>query len=102
MQSAIDMITGVLLLEIISSSTCEARNFECTDSSALQIAEQSRLRSSTFWTGEPLRKSWAPPCHLTLDFANHTGGWHDTIRVHGTGSPQSPHGREWNSASDGH
>ncbi|MEW4489903.1 thioredoxin family protein [Thalassoglobus sp. JC818] len=72
-QSTIEIIIGVLLL-FVTSSSCDAQHFECTDRAAIEIAEQSRFRSSTFWTGKELQKSWSPPCRLDLNLANHSGG----------------------------
>ena len=50
------------------------QNFVGHDRELIEVAEQARLTSAQFWTGQPLPGDWSFPCPITVRSASHSGG----------------------------
>ncbi|HWL10082.1 MAG TPA: hypothetical protein VNQ76_16875 [Planctomicrobium sp.] len=65
------------------SSIASAENFICNDAIVINAAEQARLRSARFWSGNPLPGNWSYPCVITCQIRPHEGGGQTQFRFAG-------------------
>jgi hypothetical protein len=57
---------ALLLAPVLVSVPAWAGNFRCDDAELTRAAEQARVRSACFWTGQPLPADWAVACPVVV------------------------------------
>ncbi|WP_437229187.1 thioredoxin family protein [Planctomicrobium sp. SH661] len=68
---------------IIVSDTHSGENFRCADAEMQRVAEQARIRSARFWTGNDLPGAWSSPCPIQFSYTNHAGCGSTRFQMHG-------------------
>jgi len=68
-------------LVLMLAMPARGANFTCPDTTLVRSAEQARIRSAVFWSGQALPADWSFPCPIAVNHSGPSGSGKTRFRI---------------------